>query len=88
MDKDEAHSLDDVQRMYIVLRPESGGDRAGEEKQTPDSGKEGCKSASATKATAAREEARRKARKAATARRYTCIYPKLHCLISSYSYMN
>jgi len=43
VDKDEAHSPDDVQRMYIILRPESGGDRAVEEKQTPDSGKEGCK---------------------------------------------
>ncbi|KAG8058088.1 hypothetical protein GUJ93_ZPchr0002g23540 [Zizania palustris] len=41
--KDEAHSPDDVQRMYIVLRPESGGDRAVEEKQAPDSGKEGLK---------------------------------------------
>ncbi|CAN6289234.1 unnamed protein product [Urochloa humidicola] len=42
VDKDEAHSPDDVQRMYIVLRPESG-DRAVEEKQAPDSGKEGRK---------------------------------------------
>jgi hypothetical protein len=39
--KDEAHGPDDVQRMYIVLRPESG--RAVEEKQAPDSGKEGRK---------------------------------------------
>ncbi|XP_062224098.1 uncharacterized protein LOC133922684 [Phragmites australis] len=36
VDKDEARSPDDVQRMYIVMRPESG-----EEKQAPDSGKEG-----------------------------------------------
>ncbi|CAL4939762.1 unnamed protein product [Urochloa decumbens] len=42
VDKDEAHGPDDVQRMYIVLRPESG-DRAVEEKQAPDSGKEGRK---------------------------------------------
>lgn len=43
VDKNEAHSPDDVQRMYIVLRPESGGSRAVEEKQAPDSGKEGRK---------------------------------------------
>lgn len=44
VDKDEVHSPDDVQRMYIVLRPEStGGGRAVEEKQAPDSGKEGRK---------------------------------------------
>lgn len=42
VDKEEAHSPDDVQRMYIVLRPESG-ERAVEEKQAPDSGKEGRK---------------------------------------------
>ncbi|CAL4922995.1 unnamed protein product [Urochloa decumbens] len=42
VDKDEAHGPDDVQRMYIVLRPESG-DRAVEEKQAPGSGKEGRK---------------------------------------------
>ncbi|KAF0925116.1 hypothetical protein E2562_015399 [Oryza meyeriana var. granulata] len=42
--KDEAHGPDDVQRMYIVLRPEAGGgDCAVEEKQAPDSGKEGRK---------------------------------------------
>ncbi|ONM59866.1 hypothetical protein Zm00014a_011921 [Zea mays] len=43
--KDEAHGPDDVQRMYIVLRPESagGGGRTVEEKQAPDSGKEGRK---------------------------------------------
>uniref|UniRef100_A0A0D9VC21 Uncharacterized protein n=1 Tax=Leersia perrieri TaxID=77586 RepID=A0A0D9VC21_9ORYZ len=43
--KDGAHSPDDVQRMYIVLRPDAtGGDRAAvEEKQSPDSGKEGHK---------------------------------------------
>jgi hypothetical protein len=41
--KDEARGPDDVQRMYIVLRPESAADRAVEEKQAPDSGKEGRK---------------------------------------------
>ncbi|KAL5700790.1 hypothetical protein ACHQM5_026197 [Ranunculus cassubicifolius] len=44
VNKDEAHSADDVQRLYIVLRPESG-DKAVEEKQSPDSGKEGAKRA-------------------------------------------
>ena len=43
VDKEEAHSPDDVQRMYVVLRPESGPGRAVEEKQAPDSGKEGKK---------------------------------------------
>uniref|UniRef100_M8AIX0 Uncharacterized protein n=1 Tax=Aegilops tauschii TaxID=37682 RepID=M8AIX0_AEGTA len=43
VDKEEAHSPDDVQRMYVVLRPESAPDRAVEEKQAPDSGKEGKK---------------------------------------------
>ncbi|XP_052175933.1 uncharacterized protein LOC127790450 [Diospyros lotus] len=38
--KEEAHGPDDVQRLYIVLRPESG-ERAVEEKQDPRSGKEG-----------------------------------------------
>lgn len=38
----EAHGADDVQKMYIVLRPESG-ERPLEEKQSPDSGKEGKK---------------------------------------------
>lgn len=42
VDKEEAHSPDDVQRLYIVLRPESG-ERPIEEKQEPDSGKEGAK---------------------------------------------
>lgn len=41
--REEAHSADDVQRLYIVLRPESG-ERAVEEKQASDSGKEGEKS--------------------------------------------
>jgi len=40
VNKEEAHSPDDVQRMYIVLRPESGEKRE-EEKQSSDSGKEG-----------------------------------------------
>lgn len=43
VDREEAHSPDDVQRMYVVLRPESAGDRAVEDKQAPDSGKEGNK---------------------------------------------
>ncbi|KAM7257692.1 hypothetical protein ACFE04_013433 [Oxalis oulophora] len=43
VEHEEAHSPDDVQRMYIVLRPESG-ETAVEEKQAPDSGKEGSKS--------------------------------------------
>ncbi|BBG98683.1 Mitochondrial transcription termination factor family protein [Prunus dulcis] len=42
VNKEEAHSPDDVQRLYIVLRPESG-ERPIEEKQEPDSGKEGAK---------------------------------------------
>jgi hypothetical protein len=41
--KEEAHSPDDVQRMYVVLRPESVPDRGVEEKQAADSGKEGKK---------------------------------------------
>ncbi|XP_051195193.1 uncharacterized protein [Lolium perenne] len=41
--KEEAHSPDDVQRMYVVLRPESVPEGAVEEKQAPDSGKEGKK---------------------------------------------
>ncbi|ONK82036.1 uncharacterized protein A4U43_C01F35470 [Asparagus officinalis] len=42
VNKEEAHSADDVQRLYVVLRPESG-ERSVEEKQAPDSGKEGEK---------------------------------------------
>ncbi|OMO49941.1 hypothetical protein COLO4_38280 [Corchorus olitorius] len=42
VNKEEAHSVDDVQRLYIVLRPESG-ERPVEEKQDPHSGKEGSK---------------------------------------------
>uniref|UniRef100_A0A2K1XNQ5 Uncharacterized protein n=1 Tax=Populus trichocarpa TaxID=3694 RepID=A0A2K1XNQ5_POPTR len=41
VEKEEAHSPDDVQ-LYLVLRPESG-ERAVEEKQSPQSGKEGSK---------------------------------------------
>ncbi|GMJ14629.1 hypothetical protein like AT1G16770 [Hibiscus trionum] len=41
VNKEEVHSVDDVQRLYIVLRPESG-ERAVEEKQDPHSGKEGA----------------------------------------------
>ncbi|KAJ6819783.1 uncharacterized protein M6B38_401250 [Iris pallida] len=40
--KEEAHSADDVQRLYIVLHPESG-EQPVEEKQASDSGKEGEK---------------------------------------------
>ncbi|KAJ1698210.1 hypothetical protein LUZ63_006722 [Rhynchospora breviuscula] len=42
VNKEEAHSPDDVQRMYIVMRPESG-ERLVEEKQSSHSGKEGEK---------------------------------------------
>ena len=42
VNKEEAHSPDDVQRLYIVLRPESG-EKPVEQKQCPDSGKEGAK---------------------------------------------
>ncbi|KAK5842999.1 uncharacterized protein LOC108480782 [Gossypium arboreum] len=45
VNKEEVHSVDDVQRLYIVLRPESG-ERGVEEKQDPHSGKEGAKSRS------------------------------------------
>ncbi|KAE8714934.1 putative LRR receptor-like serine/threonine-protein kinase [Hibiscus syriacus] len=45
VNKEEVHSVDDVQRLYIVLRPETG-ERAVEEKQDPHSGKEGAKSES------------------------------------------
>ncbi|XP_048318176.2 uncharacterized protein LOC107428086 [Ziziphus jujuba] len=40
VDKEEAHGAEDVQRLYIVLRPESG-ERPVEDKQDPHSGKEG-----------------------------------------------
>lgn len=43
VNREEAHSPDDVQRMYIVLSPESG-EKPVEKKQSPDSGKEGAKS--------------------------------------------
>ncbi|KAK9757081.1 hypothetical protein RND81_01G138400 [Saponaria officinalis] len=43
VNREEAHSADDVQRLYIVLRPESG-EKPVEQKQSPDSGKEGSKS--------------------------------------------
>ncbi|XWS19218.1 hypothetical protein CRYUN_Cryun32bG0112000 [Craigia yunnanensis] len=42
VDKEEAHSVDDVQRLYIVLRQESG-ERPVEEKQDPHSGNESVK---------------------------------------------
>ncbi|PON60977.1 hypothetical protein PanWU01x14_149450 [Parasponia andersonii] len=47
VNKEEAHSPDEVQRLYIVLRPESG-ERPIEEKQDPHSGKEGSKNKSQT----------------------------------------
>ncbi|GAV57558.1 hypothetical protein CFOL_v3_01095, partial [Cephalotus follicularis] len=40
VDKEDAHSTDYVQRLYVVLRPESG-ERSVEENQEADSGKEG-----------------------------------------------
>ncbi|KAG9449321.1 hypothetical protein H6P81_009286 [Aristolochia fimbriata] len=45
--KEEAHGADDVQRLYIVLRPESG-ERSVEVKQEPDSGKEGSSKGNST----------------------------------------
>ncbi|KAL5554183.1 hypothetical protein UlMin_041584 [Ulmus minor] len=42
VDKEEARSSEDVQRLYIVLRPESG-ERSVEEKQDSHSAKEGAK---------------------------------------------
>lgn len=39
VDKEEAHRAEDVQRLYLVLRAESG-ERPVEEKQDPHSGKE------------------------------------------------
>ncbi|WVZ91307.1 hypothetical protein U9M48_037496 [Paspalum notatum var. saurae] len=43
VDKEAATGPDDVQRMYVVLRPAESGQRAVEEKQAPESGKEGKK---------------------------------------------
>eukprot|EP00249_Psilotum_nudum_P012583 c23867_g1_i1 orf=85-600(-) len=40
INKEDPSSIDDVQRMYLVLRPESGQNNI-EVKQSPDSGKEG-----------------------------------------------
>ncbi|KAK3431027.1 hypothetical protein EUGRSUZ_E02947 [Eucalyptus grandis] len=50
VERDAAHGADDVQRLYIVLRPESG-ERPVEEKQDPRSGKEGSDPDSSDKAT-------------------------------------
>ncbi|KAK3431032.1 hypothetical protein EUGRSUZ_E02934 [Eucalyptus grandis] len=50
VERDAAHGADDVQRLYIVLRPESG-ERPVEEKQDPHSGKEGSDPNSSDKAT-------------------------------------
>ncbi|WOG87227.1 hypothetical protein DCAR_0206450 [Daucus carota subsp. sativus] len=44
IDKQEAHSADDVQRMFIVLRPESSEASDTEVKQDPKSGKESASS--------------------------------------------
>ncbi|XP_034695508.1 uncharacterized protein LOC117921667 [Vitis riparia] len=46
--KEEAHGAEEVQHLYIVLRPESG-ERPLEEKQHPASGKEGAKKKTTTK---------------------------------------
>ncbi|KAJ1382185.1 hypothetical protein SESBI_44472 [Sesbania bispinosa] len=43
--KEEAHSADDVQRLYIIMRPESG-ERMVEEKQEEDEANEGAKKGS------------------------------------------
>lgn len=43
VEREEAHTPDDVQRLYIVLRPESGEKSNIEEKQDPHSGKEEAK---------------------------------------------
>ncbi|XP_048132811.1 uncharacterized protein LOC125314480 isoform X1 [Rhodamnia argentea] len=50
VEREAAHSADDVQRLYIVLRPGSG-KRPVEEKQDPHSGKEGFNPSSRGKAT-------------------------------------
>ncbi|XP_039170735.1 uncharacterized protein LOC104446674 [Eucalyptus grandis] len=50
VERDAAHGADDVQRLYIVLRPESG-ERPVEEKQDPRSGEEGSDPNSSDKAT-------------------------------------
>ncbi|KAK3430925.1 hypothetical protein EUGRSUZ_E02613 [Eucalyptus grandis] len=50
VERQAAHGADDVQRLYIVLRPESG-ERPVEEKQDPHSGKEGANPNSSDKAT-------------------------------------
>ncbi|KAK6263859.1 hypothetical protein SCA6_019293 [Theobroma cacao] len=42
VNKPEAHRVDDAQRLYIVLSPESG-ERLVEEKQDPQSGEDGAK---------------------------------------------
>ncbi|XP_030553350.2 uncharacterized protein LOC115757310 [Rhodamnia argentea] len=49
VEREAAHGTDDVQRLYIVLRPESG-ERPVEEKQDPHSGKEGSNPGSCGKA--------------------------------------
>uniref|UniRef100_A0A6N2LBG2 RING-type E3 ubiquitin transferase n=1 Tax=Salix viminalis TaxID=40686 RepID=A0A6N2LBG2_SALVM len=47
VEKEEVHSPDDVQRLYFVLRPDSG-ERAVEEKQEPNSGKQGSQKGSSS----------------------------------------
>ncbi|GLU21877.1 hypothetical protein SLE2022_379890 [Rubroshorea leprosula] len=49
VNKEEVHGADDVQRLYVVLRPESG-EKPVEEKQDSHSGKEGAKIANQTHA--------------------------------------
>lgn len=48
--RQEANSAEDVQRLYLVLRPQSG-ERSVEEKQDPYSGKEGAKTTSSSSKT-------------------------------------
>lgn len=47
VEKEEVHSPDDVQRLCFVLRPDSG-ERAVEEKQEPNSGKQGSQKGSSS----------------------------------------
>ncbi|KAJ9164519.1 hypothetical protein P3X46_024087 [Hevea brasiliensis] len=54
VDKEEVHSPDDVQRLCVVLRPESG-ERSIEQKQDPHSGKEGVKRTSTSTTTSGKE---------------------------------
>ncbi|KAK8919202.1 hypothetical protein KSP39_PZI021072 [Platanthera zijinensis] len=53
--EEEVHGTEDVQRLYIILRPESG-ERTVEEKQSPDSWKEGQKRSKEKKSDTADKE--------------------------------